>query len=82
MHHRNEQPTLFELTACDDFESLQALAGGHVCPSVIPKSDPSTPERKVSSREPGVFRAVSPLVGLGLHEVCAACGVRLPEVAL
>jgi hypothetical protein len=74
MHHRNEQPTLFELTACDDFESLQALAGGHVCPSVIPKSDPSTPEGTVSSGEAGVFRAVSPWAGMPLHEVCAACG--------
>ena len=74
MPRRNEQPTLFELTACDDFEPVQGLAAEHVSPSVIPKSDPSTPEGNVSSWEAGVFRAVSPWASMPLYEVCAACG--------
>ena len=54
MQHRNEQPTLFELTACDDSEPVQGLAAGHASRSVISKSDPSTPEGNVSSGA-GVF---------------------------
>jgi hypothetical protein len=39
MPHRNEQPTLFEHTACDDFEPLRGLAAGRALPSLTPKSD-------------------------------------------
>jgi hypothetical protein len=74
MPHRTEQLTLFELTGCDDFEPLQGLAARHASSSVIPKSEPLTPEVNVSSGEAGVFRAVSPWATLPLHEVCASCG--------
>jgi hypothetical protein len=77
MPHRNDQPTLFELTACDDFEPLQGLAIRHASPSVISKSDPSTAERNVSSEKAGVFRAVSPWASVPLHEVRAACGRQI-----
>jgi len=53
MPHRNEQLTLFELTASDDFEPPRGIAAGHASSSVIPKSDPSTPEGNISSRDTG-----------------------------
>jgi hypothetical protein len=60
MPNRIEQSTLFELTACDAFEPVHELTAGDASPSVTPKSDPSTPKSNVSSRESGVFGAVSP----------------------
>jgi hypothetical protein len=63
MPHRNEQPTLFELTACDEFESLRGLPLEHSSRSLTPKSDPSSPGGTGSPTEPGVFRAVSPWAG-------------------
>jgi hypothetical protein len=60
MPDRNEQPTLFELTASDEFKPRRGLAAGPAPPSVTPESEPSTPEGSVSPREPPVFRAVSP----------------------
>ena len=60
MAHWNEQPTLFELTAFDQFEPFRRLRPEDVSPSVTRKSDPPTPEGNVSSKEPEVFRAVSP----------------------
>jgi hypothetical protein len=74
MPHRNEQPTLFELTACEDFEPRRGFVFEPLPSSVPPKSDLSTPEGNVSPTEPGVFRAVSPWASMPLHEVCAACG--------
>jgi hypothetical protein len=74
MPHRNEQPTLFELTACDEFEPLQGLPAGHASPNVTPESYPSTPEGNGCPTEPRVSRAISPWAGMPLHEVCAACG--------
>jgi hypothetical protein len=77
MPHRNEQPTLFELKACGDFQPLQGLDIRHASPSVISKSDPSTAEHNVSSEKAGVFRAVSPWASIPLHEVCGACGCEI-----
>jgi len=74
MPRRSEQPTLFELTACDEFEPLPGLPLEHRWPSLTPKSDPSSPGGTGSSTEPGMFRAVSPWASMLLHEVCAACG--------
>ena len=74
MQHRNEQPTLFELTACDQCEPPRRLPAEHVAPDVTPRSDPSAPEANGSRTEPGVFRAVSPWARMPLQEVCAACG--------
>ncbi len=74
MLHRNEQPTLFELTGCNEFEPLRGLPPEHAAPKVAPKSDPSALEGRVSSAERQAFRAVSPLVAMSLREVCAACG--------
>jgi hypothetical protein len=74
MPHRIEQPTLFELTACDGFEPRLGSALEPASPSMDPNSDGSTPEGNVASGEAGVFRAVSPWASMPLHEVCAACG--------
>ena len=74
MPHRNEQPTLFELTACDDFETRQVFVFEPLPPSMTPESEPSAPEGNVSPAEPEVFRAVSPWARMALHEVCATCG--------
>jgi len=74
MPHRNEQPTLFELTTCDGFDPPPGLPTEDAAPDATPMSNLSAPEAKVSPREPGVFRAVSPWAGIPLHEVCAACG--------
>ena len=74
MPHRNEHPTLFELTACDEFEPLRGNAPELAPSNVTAESDPSTPEGSVSRKELGVFRSVSPLASMPLHEVCAACG--------
>src|SRR6516225_6908624 len=74
MAHRNEQPTLFELTGVDEFELPRGLPREQASRSVTPKSGSSTPEVNGSFREPGVFRAVSPLTTMTLREVCAACG--------
>jgi hypothetical protein len=60
MRHRNEQPTLFELTACDQCEPPRRLPAEHVAPDVTPRSDLSAPEANGCRTEPGVFRAVSP----------------------
>ena len=78
MPHRNKQPTLFELTACDELEQLRGVAAGHAQPNVAPKSDPSTPEGNVSpTGPPQMLRAVSPWAGMPLHEVCSACGRQI-----
>jgi hypothetical protein len=82
MPHRNEQPTLFELTTCDEFEPPQGLALEPVPPSVIPKSDPSTPKRNVFPTEAGEFRAVSPWASMPLNEVCTACGREITDPGL
>ena len=74
MLNQNEQPTLFELTACTEVEPLRGLAPEHAAPKVAPKSDPSVLEGKVFPRERQAFRAVSPLAAMSLREVCAACG--------
>jgi hypothetical protein len=66
MPHQIEQPTLFELNTCDEFEPPLGLAAGEASPSVTPKSDSSNPEANVCPREPGVFSAVSPWAGMPL----------------
>jgi hypothetical protein len=71
MPHRNEQPTLFELTAFEDFEPPRGLRPSDGAPDVAPKS---ASEANASPAGPEVDRAVSPWAGLPLHEVCAACG--------
>ena len=73
MTHRIEQPTLFELTGCDEFVS----PGGLPPDDVTPNADLSTPEPNVSSRERVLFRAVSPWASMPLHEVCATCGRQI-----
>jgi hypothetical protein len=35
MPHRNEQPTLLELTAYKEFKPLRGLTAGHVSPSPL-----------------------------------------------
>jgi hypothetical protein len=35
MPHRNEQPTLFELTTCDELDSPPGLPPGHASPSPL-----------------------------------------------
>lgn len=77
MAYRNEQPTLFELTACAELAPLRGLAGEQAPANVAPKSDPSTLEDNVFSTEPGVFKAVSPWATMPLGEVCAACGSEI-----
>jgi hypothetical protein len=77
MPHRNEQPTLFELTACGEFESFWGLPLEQRSPSLRPKSDPSSPGGTGSPTEQGMFRAVSPWASMPLHEVCAACGSEI-----
>jgi hypothetical protein len=77
MPHRNEQPTLFELTGVDEFELPRGLPREQASRSVTPKSGSSTPEVNGSFREPGVFRADSPLTNMPLGEVCAACGCEI-----
>jgi hypothetical protein len=74
MRHQKEQPTLFEPTACDEFEPPRGLSSDDVSPAVTAKSDLPTSQGNVSSIELGMFRAVSPWAGMPLHEVCAACG--------
>ena len=74
MPHRNEQATLFELTACDTLESPPGLPPEKAVPGVTPRPDTATPEGNICPTEPGVFRAVSPWASIPLHEVCAACG--------
>jgi len=74
MPHRNEQPTLFELTASGEFEPRLGPAPEYPSPSVTAKSALSTFEDDVSPTEPRAFRAVSPWASMPLHEVCAACG--------
>ncbi len=73
-HRRSEQPTLFELTACNEFDPPRGPSPEHAAPKVAPKSNPSVLGGKVFPRERQAFRAVSPLASLSLHEVCAACG--------
>lgn len=73
-HQRSEQPTLFRLNACGEFDPLGGLPLEHAAPKVAPKSDPSVLEGKVLARERQAFRTVSPLAGMLLCEVCAACG--------
>ncbi len=65
LHRRSERPTLFELTTCNETEPLRGFAPEHAAPNVTPKSDPSASEGNVSSMEPRVFRAVSPLAFCG-----------------
>jgi hypothetical protein len=74
MPHRNEQPTLFELTASDEFEPRLGPAPEYPSPSVTAKSALSTFEGDVSPTEPRASRAVSPWASTPLHEVCTACG--------
>ena len=74
MPHRNEQPSLFELTACDESNPFGDFRLEKAGPGVTPKSDSSTPKGNVSAKESLVSRAVSPWAGMLLHEVCAACG--------
>ena len=75
--HRNEQPTLFELTACDDFEPPRGLPPEKAVPSVSTRSALLTSKGNVSSTDPMAFRAVSPWASMPLHEVCAACGRQI-----
>ncbi len=74
MPHRNEQPTLFELTACDELELLEGIPAEKAAPNALAQSDPSVPAGSVSVPEGQVFRAVSPLASISLRDVCAACG--------
>jgi len=74
MPHRNEQPTLFELTARNEFEPSRGLPTEDEAADTTPRSNLSAPEANVSPREAEVFRAVSPWASMPLHEVCAACG--------
>jgi hypothetical protein len=73
MPHRKEQPTLFELTVCDELEPHLEPALEPAAPTVTLKSDPSRREGNVSPSGPRPFRAASPWTSLPLHEVCAAC---------
>jgi hypothetical protein len=73
MAHRNQQPTLLELTAVDKFEPPLEPAP----PSVTPKSDPSAQKDNSSPTESALLRAVSPWASMPLHEVCAACGRQI-----
>ncbi len=73
MPHRNEQPTLFELSDCDEFDPLRGLPPDRAAPDVT-KSDRSIPEGNSSPTERAAFRAVSPLASLSLRDLCAACG--------
>ena len=77
MPHRIEQPTLFELTASNEFDPLGELPAEHAAQKVAPKSAPSLLEGKVFPGELQAFRAVSPLAAMSLREVCAACGCEI-----
>ena len=72
-HRRSEQPTLFELAACNEVAPLRGLSPEHAVPKVTPQSERSVPEGDIAPRERQAFRAVSPLATMALHEVCAAC---------
>jgi hypothetical protein len=74
MLHRNEQPTLFELTACGAFELPRGLDLQPAPSNVTPTSGWPVSEGNASRAQREVFRAVSPLAGMPLREVCAACG--------
>ena len=74
MSHRNQQPTLFELTTCNKYELLRGLPSEHSAPNVTPKPDSSVLEGSVSPAERQAFRVVSQLACMSLREVCAACG--------
>jgi hypothetical protein len=76
-HQRSEQPTLFELTASNEFDPLGGLPLEHAAPKVPPQSDPSVVEGKVFPREGQAFRAVPPLAAMSLREACAACGCEI-----
>jgi hypothetical protein len=52
MPHRSEQPTLFELTVCDEFEPPLEPALEPAPPTVTLKSDPSRREGNVSPSGP------------------------------
>ncbi len=67
LHQRSEQPTLFELTACNEFEPLRGLPPEHAAPDIAVEPDPWVPEGNVSPTEQRVFRAVSPLA------LCCGC---------
>jgi hypothetical protein len=51
MTHRDEQPTLFELTAWDEFEPPEGPPPGDEAPDVTPKSDPSAPEADCKAKD-------------------------------
>jgi hypothetical protein len=51
MQHRNDRPTLFELTVCDVRTAPGACPSARVA-NCDPKSDPSRREGNVSTREP------------------------------
>jgi hypothetical protein len=73
MPHRSEQATLFELSPGDGFEAVGGLGFEPVSPSTAQESAPSTPQGNVAPTERQMFRAVSWLANMPLHEVCAAC---------
>ena len=49
MTHRNEQPALFELTGCDEFEAPWGLPSERSAPRVDPESDLPPREGDVST---------------------------------
>jgi hypothetical protein len=57
---RSQQPTLFEVTACNEFEPLPGLRAEHAASTVTPQTDPSVAEGKVSSAERQAFRGDRP----------------------
>jgi hypothetical protein len=71
-----EQPTLFELTTRDVLETLGGLPPEKTAANVQAESDPPVPAGSVSAPEGQgqVFRPVSPLASISLHDVCATCG--------
>jgi hypothetical protein len=58
-HQRSEQPTLFELTASNEFDPLGGLPLEHAAPKVAPKSDPSLLEGKVFPTKRRAFKSAS-----------------------
>jgi len=81
MPHRIEQPTLFELTVCDESEPPRGLPLSDGAPDVAPRSDLAASEANAPQRgrrSAGLFHR-----GRACHSMRSAppVGARSPEVA-
>ena len=76
-NQRTEQPNLFELTAPNEFGSPRRLGLEPGPPNKTPRSGCQVSEGNASRTTREVFRAVSPLAGMPLREVCATCGCEI-----